>query len=82
MRPRCAHPAEEWVTDRHAGSATCGRCGVRRFSDYAALRWPGRGQLGSPPLDGRTAWARGTAPRLGAPPRRYKYSPASAAPSG
>ncbi len=35
----CAHPAGSWTAG--PGTATCRSCGVRRFSDYAALRWPG-----------------------------------------
>ncbi|WP_373303514.1 DUF6255 family natural product biosynthesis protein [Streptomyces cinnamoneus] len=58
MKPRlCARPP----AGRHQrhGVATCGACGVRRFRDYAALRWPGRGQLDVPPRAGPTARATG-----------------------
>ncbi|MER5780295.1 DUF6255 family natural product biosynthesis protein [Streptomyces mobaraensis] len=51
----CGHPAAEWVVAR-SGVATCCRCGVRRFTAYAAL-WrevPGRA------VSGPTASARGT----------------------
>ncbi|MEU4211254.1 DUF6255 family natural product biosynthesis protein [Streptomyces sp. NPDC026206] len=40
-RPGCAHPEAGWTASR--GIATCGSCGVRRFREYAALWWPGRG---------------------------------------
>ncbi|MGK5639584.1 DUF6255 family natural product biosynthesis protein [Streptomyces sp. URMC 126] len=45
--PGGTHPAEAWVVAR-SGVATCCRCGVRRFTAYAAL-WrevPGRAEWG------------------------------------
>ncbi|WP_223769602.1 DUF6255 family natural product biosynthesis protein [Streptomyces huiliensis] len=52
----CGHALAEWVVAR-SGVATCCRCGVRRFTAYAAL-WrdvPGRAESGV------TASVRGTA---------------------
>ncbi|MFI0742158.1 DUF6255 family natural product biosynthesis protein [Streptomyces sp. NPDC021100] len=47
MATGCGHPSAEWVVAR-SGVATCCRCGVRRFTAYAAL-WrevPGQAESG------------------------------------